>query len=327
MKTKTKFLSAVALATILFASCSNDENVVENNPSEIRLNSGVTSLLRASANTQENTIVSDEIVSVWIDDAVATKAIYNANQLTADGSNNFTGNAMYFPQTGNAVDIYAIHGSFEPAFKSDDIFPAEGVEFKVAKDQSVLGDASYTNADLLYAYSKNVVRNGNPTKVSLTFYHMLSKLELAIKMGDGSPELEKENAVTLGENILLNGKFTPSKTEALSTQEKRAAMLGAATTPSNETMTLGQQTSADFTSENIVYNEAILIPQDMAGKVLTFTLANGGKLKYTIPANTKFESGKKYRYNITLNLSGLEITSSISDWEPVDSVSGTAEME
>ena len=96
---------------------------------------------------------------------------------------------------------------------------------------------------------------------------------------------------------------------------------------STATIQLGQLISTDFTAANIIYNEAILVPQDMSGKVLTFNLANGGQLKYTIPANTTFESGKKYRYELTLNLTGLQVTSSIAEWDPVAAVQGNAEMD
>lgn len=324
---KTKFLSAVAITAILFASCSSDDNDVNNEAPELRVSSGVSTLLKSAANTQENTIASGEKVSLWVNDATTTDAVYKANQLTANGSNGFTGGSpMYFPQTGNAVDIYAIHGKFTTSFASGDVFPTNAVNYSVESNQNTLGVSAFTNSDLLYAYSKNVARSGNPTTVSLTFYHMLSKLELAIKIGNGAPALASSNAITLGNNnIVVDGKFTPSTTATMTTQADRAAMLTAGTFTS--TMQLGQLISSDFTDTNIVYNEAILVPQDMSGKVLTFKLANGGELKYLILTPTTFESGKKYQYQITLNLTGLQVISNIVNWEPVAAVSGNAEMD
>lgn len=326
---RTKFLSAVALTAILFASCSNnDEPEIDNGPAELRVSSGVIApQMRAAANTQENTIANGETVSVWVDDATTSNAEYKANQLTANGSNGFSyGTTMYFPQTGNAVDIYAIHGKFATPFASGDAFPSATVTYEVESNQSTLGSTTFTNSDLLYAYSKNVARSGNPTTVALTFYHMLSKLELAIKVGNGAPALASSNAVTLGSNnVIVDGAFTPSTTATMATQADRAAMLAVGSTTA--TIQLGQLISSDFTTANVVYNEAILVPQDMAGKVLTFKLANGGELKYTIPASTTFESGKKYRYEITLNLTELQVTSSIAEWDPVAAVQGNAEMD
>lgn len=325
---KTKLLSVLAMSAILFASCSSEDNDMNTGATELRVSSGVTTLLKSAANTQENTIANGEKVSLWVDDAGTSPnptPLYKANQLIANGSNRFTGSAMYFPQTGNAVDIYAIHGKLATPFVAGDAFPIAAVSYSVESNQKTLGGTTFTNSDLLYAYSKNVARNGNPTTASLTFYHMLSKLELAIKIGDGAPALATSNAVTLGSNILVDGEFTPSTTATMANQTDRAAMLTAST--STATMQLGQLISTDFNTANIVYNEAILVPQDMSGKILTFTLANGGQLKYTIPTGTTFESGKKYRYELTLNLTGLQVTSTIADWEPVNTVSGNAEMD
>lgn len=324
---RTKLLSVLALAALLFASCNNDEQDLNSGSTELRVSSGVTTLLKSAANTQESTIANGETVSLWVDDATTTGAVYKANQLTANGSNGFSyGTAMYFPQTGNAVDIYAIHGKFSPAFASGDAFPSGAVSYSVESNQKVLGGTAFTNSDLLYAYSKNVSRNGNPTTASLTFYHMLSKLELAFKIGAGTPTLAASNAITLGSNnVIVDGEFTPSTTATMTSQADRAAMLTAGT--STATIQLGQLISPDFTAANVIYNEAILVPQDMSGKVLTFNLANGGQLKYTIPANTTFESGKKYRYELTLNLTGLQVTSSIAEWDPVAAVQGNAEMD
>ena len=313
-------MAATALA---LAGCSNDENGMDNGPVELRLTSGVTVQTRASTATQGTAISKNEVVSVWVDDAGTASPLYEAVQLTANGSNGFTGEAMYFPQTGNNIDIYAVHGNFTTAFapgKSD--FPKDGAGYKVEADQSAVAD--YTKSDLLYAYEKGVTRSGNPTTAALTFYHMLSKLELAIKAGDGAPELDTSDAVKLN-NVTLSGTFTPSTTATMSEQSQRAAMLGAAASATTGNMTLGQTTCQDFTT-NVVYNEAILVPQDMANKTLTFSLKGGGTLTYTIPTGTTFESGKKYQYHITLDLTGITVTSSIEDWEPVTAVNGSATM-
>lgn len=316
-------MAATALA---LAGCSNDESGMDNGPVELRLTSGVTVQTRAYTATQSTTISNGEVVSVWVDDAgTTTSSLYEAVQLTANGSNGFTGDAMYFPGTGNNINIYAVHGNFTTPFNEGNDFPTSGAEYKVEADQSnVDNKTNYIKSDLLYAYEKGVARNGNPTSVGLTFYHMLSKLELAIKTGNGAPELATSDAVKLND-VTLNGTFMPSTTATMSEQSNRAAMLSVAATSSTGNMTLGQQTCTDFESD-VVYNEAILVPQDMADKTLTFKLEDGGTLTYTIPTSTTFESGKKYQYHITLDLTGITVTSNIEDWEPVDAVNGSATM-
>ena len=324
MKT-IKYLS-MAAAALLMASCSNNENPYDG-PVELRLTSGVeVQQSRAAANTQEEVIAPNEGVDVWVDDATDKTALYKANALTSDGSNGFTGGTpMFFPQTGNNIDIYAIHGTFTTPFTNGTAFPTTAQEFSVVADQSA-GGSSYTGSDLLYAYDTDVARAAHPaTTHQLTFYHMLSKLELAIKIGAGIPELAATGAVTLG-GVVLNGDFTPSATVDMAKQDKRAEMIASAATATTGTMTLGQTPCTDFEETNVVYNEAIMVPQDMNGKVLTFKLANNGELKYTFK-NTTFASGKKYLYHITLDLTGVTVTSEIKAWDPVSATTGTATMQ
>nr|WP_294482211.1 fimbrillin family protein [uncultured Bacteroides sp.] len=332
---KTNLFATIAAAALILAGCTNDENGTDNGAVRLRLTSGVeVQQTRAFTATQGTSITADEVVSVWVDDAETAPnptPIYKANQLKATGGNGFEGGTeMFFPESGHKINIYAIHGNFTAPFTADDAFPTAAVEYKVEADQSV-GSIAYTHSDLLYAYEKDVARSNSP--VQLTFYHLLSKLELAIKVGEGAPKLASTGAVKLG-GVTLNGNFTPSTSADMSIQSQRAGMLSAASTTSSSDMTLGQTICTDFTDPNVKYNEAILVPQDMIGKVLTFTLADGGILKYTIPAfdatpgAAVFESGKKYQYQITLKLTGLEVTSKIEDWEAVGvPVPGDAVMD
>lgn len=325
---KALWMTIAAAAALAAAACSKDGQGPENQTAEIRLRSGV-EVLQARAATQENAINSGETVSVWVNETQTAGGapLYKANQLTADGANGFTGGtAMYFPQTGNAVDIYALHGRFDPPFASGDPFPQTAVNYSVEAAQATT--AACAASDLLYARAENIARNGNPTTAALTFYHMLAKLEIAIVPGKGAPAIAPADALTLGNNdITINGTFTPSTTADMTDRAARAAMLTPASAPQTATLALGQQISTSFAPEQAVYNEAIIVPQDMAGKVLTVRLASGGELKYYIPAGTTFESGKKYRYHITLNLTGLAVTSTIAPWETVGTVNGNAEME
>lgn len=333
-KMKTNLFVTMAAAALILAGCANDENGIDNGPVKLRLTSGVeVQQTRTFTATQGTSITAGEVVSVWVDDAGTIPdptPKYKANQLTATDGNRFSGGTeMFFPETGNKVNIYAVHGKFTAPFTGGEAFPDAAVEFSVEANQSTAGGKAYTNSDLLYAYEKEVARSSNP--VQLTFYHMLSKLELAIVKGEGAPELATTGAVKLG-GVTLKGNFTPSIDADMSDQAQRAAMLTAASASGD--MTLGQTTCEDFTNDKVNYNEAILVPQEMIGKVLTFKLADGGTLKYTIPefestsGAAVFESGKRYQYHITLKLTGLEVTSKIEDWDPVGApVPGNAVMD
>lgn len=131
---KTGLFMTIAATALILAGCSNDENGMDNSPVELRLTSGVTVQTRTYTPTQSTTISNGEKVSVWVDDAGTSGAsaspLYEAVQLTANGSNGFTGEPMYFPKTGNKIDIYAVHGNFTSPFTSRSDFP-NGVEYEV----------------------------------------------------------------------------------------------------------------------------------------------------------------------------------------------------
>lgn len=316
-----------AAAALMLGACSNDENLDNlNGPVELRLTSGLEVQTRAATYTQSTSLAEGEQVYAWVDDATTETSEYAARELTSTADNGFTYEPMYFPQTGNGVSIYAMHGKFNPSFSEGNAFPgAKGVAFTVEADQSGMGTA-YTHSDLLYATKQNVARTND--NVELTFYHMLSKMEIAIVRGKGAPELAADNAVTIAD-VVTDGTFKPAKAD-ITDQTVRQEMIEAGST--REQMIVSHRTCADFT-DNVDYNEAIIVPQDMVNKVITFNLKNGGTLSYTIPAFTEtpgkavFESGKKYIYHITLNLTGLEVTAKIEDWGGGNIYTGDATME
>lgn len=117
---KTNFFVTMAAAALILAGCTNDENGTDNGAVKLRLTSGVeVQQTRAFTPTQGTSITADEVVSVWVDDAGTTPdptPLYEANQLTAIAGNGFSGGTeMFFPGTGNNVNIYAVHGNFTPS--------------------------------------------------------------------------------------------------------------------------------------------------------------------------------------------------------------------
>ena len=143
MKAKNYILFAAAL---ILAACSNDELPTDdpNAPVEIRLTGGLEVQTRTSHDL-DTQLKNGEQVHVWVDDAknmqttVTTENLYQDKVLTADGNDALTvkdGEEMYFPQTGNAVNIYAIHGNFGEATDwSDGGFWGENITHKVEQNQ------------------------------------------------------------------------------------------------------------------------------------------------------------------------------------------------
>lgn len=314
---KYLFFAAAALA---LASCSNDENMPDNakDPVEIRLTSGLQVQTRATHNL-DTQLKSGEKVYVWVDDAgsgVTSPELYAKNELTADGSGNLSGGtAMYFPSTGNAVNIYAIHGNLTDYTT----FWGESQTHTVATDQTS-GDnkTGYATSDLVYCKNENVARTSQA--VNLQFSHLLSKMEVVLVQGDGAPNISKVEIL----NTKLQATFTPDKTSGCS-----VTAAGEISGDTQNAITIDNGTTASADSESPTLNEAIIVPQTIAKDTQLFriTTDNGGTLYYKVPdGGVTFGGSKKYRYTITAKLTGLTVTCTISDWTTGESVSGDAEM-
>lgn len=306
-------MAAVALA---MAGCSNDENEgVDNWNGEIRLSSGVA--VQTRANTQENQILNGETVYAWVDKAANAESYIKAWTLTADGNGSLTGNSQFYPTDGSDLDFYAMHGNFASGeFTEDDTeFPETTVVHSVAADQS--GTDSYAKSDLLYAVKKGVTRSSSA--VNLEFYHMLSKVEVALKSGKGDPDLE--GATVTIEGTKLKARFDPDKDEDMTDLHDRADMI-VPSEDDNATTSIKIRTAIteDNFGTSTQYAEAILVPQELTqyAPFIQVKLKDGATFSYK---NTDYffalESGKKYIYKITVNQSGLSVSSNIKDWETV----------
>lgn len=329
MKAKLVALSMAAVA-LAMAGCSNDENEgVDNWNGEIRLSSGVSTQTRAfeSMDTQ---LPEGQTVAVYVDKADGSQ-LYGNNVLTADGNGSFTYNEpMYFPEDYSKVDIYAFHTN---GTLNDD-FPAT-ITHEVESDQS--SEDSYLKSDLLYAARKN--NAFSKTAIPLTFYHMLSKVQVAIKAGAGFSDLDLEGATVSIVGIKLKADFTPDKsadinnTVPATAQDARAKMIALTASDDNlvSDMYLSNNVTTGTDFSKAVYNDAIIVPQTVeSGKPFVQVILpnNRGVLTHKLDSDVTFKSGMKYQYQITVNLTGLTVKSTVVDWKSVgDPIQGNAEMD
>lgn len=318
----------MAAATMILAGCSNDGNEpVDNWNGEIRLTSGVTTQTRA--NTQATQIQNGEIVYAWADKASATPNYIKAWTLTAGSGNDFTGTSQYYPTDGSNLDFYALHGNFKEVTFTENttVFPVSAIVHSVEADQSNTDMKNYAKSDLLYAVQKGVARSSNA--VQLPFYHMLSKVEVALKSGDGNPDLTGATVTIVGTK--LKADFTPDKAADMTNQSARAGMI-TITGSNNDAapITIRTVTTTNFDS-NSDYGEAVVLPKQTINAKTAFIqvkLSNNAVFTYKIPAGETLtlESGKKYTYKITVNQTGLSVTSTITDWASEEK-SGEAVMD
>lgn len=327
---KTRFLStAITTAALFLAACSTEENPSEAWDGRIHLSSGVATLTRATQNLDDK-IANNETVWLYIDgsstDADAVQ--YYGKQLTANGSNGFTGaDNLFFPANETSINLYAFHID-EPgtANMSADAYPAVQLTHQVSQDQQSSGNG-YAKSDLLYAKTSLTKENAksNGGAVELPFKHQLSKIEVVLKKdpGVGSATIDKVEIL----NTQLQGTFTPSKTS-------ESLLVTASGSIDGNTHNPIQIDNGVTTNDAPVLNEAIIIPQTIneGTAFIRVTLSTGGVLTYQLvdddpsTSSVTFAPGTKYRYTITAKLTGLTVTSSISSWSGNNTSTGEATM-
>ena len=322
MKAKLVALSMAAVA-LAMAGCSNDENEeMDNWNGEIRLSSGVA--VQTRANTQAEYIQRGETVYAWVDKATTGESYINAWTLTAQSNGSLTGNSKYYPTDDSDLNFYALHGNFVSSTftENETEFPAPYVIHSVTADQS--GAENYAKSDLLYAVTKGVTRSSSAVK--LQFYHMLSKVEVALKSGEGEPNLI--GAIVTIEGTQLDAKFEPSKDEDMSDRQNRTDMIVAE--GSLTSIKIWTAITADNFGTDTQYAEAVLVPGQELKAGATFIkvkLQNNATFSYKIDSELKLESGMKYTYNITVNQSGLSVSSEIKNWDTAPYKEGEATMD
>ena len=277
-----------AAAALTLAACTGDELLDKPNAPdaqvELRLTSGLEVQTRG-AHGLDTQVKEGEAVHVWVDDATTDEPLYSSNTLTAGNDGALTGGeTMYFPATCNSASIYAIHGNFAENTDYTNFWGAEQTH-TVMQDQRSDG-RGYAQSDLVYCKLSNVSRNGNPTTVGLTFEHLLSKVEVVLVQGAGSPTISKVEIL----NTKLEAKFTPSKT--------------------GETITVtasGTENPIEIDNDLSDVNEAVIVPQTLkkGTEFIRITTPDGDKLVYSLPAGKTFKPGEKYRFTITVEKGNL----------------------
>lgn len=310
-----------AATALMLAACSNDENLDTNAPVELRLTSSLDVQTRATHNL-DTQLKNGEQVHVWVDDAITDGSLYANNILTAGANGALTGSeTMYFPETGNGVDIYAIHGNFAPDADFTNFWGAEQTH-SVAQDQRTEQTTDgYAQSDLVYAKSTDVARTKQA--VNLTFAHLLSKVEVVLVRGEGYPNISKVEIL----NTKLDATFTPNKADDISVTVSGTE----GENPIEIDQTLTSRNNAAGTDESKKnLNEAVIVPQTLASGTafIRVTTNEGGALIYKLKEETTFAPATRYRYTVTANLTGLEVTATITPWDQkTGDDSGTAEME
>ena len=320
---KTRLMILVAVAAVAVA-CHDGGEGPGGGPEELRLTGAVKGEVVARGAAAGEVIAAGEVVHAWVDEAVNPAVAHvKAWRLEADGNGGLDGTTCYFPENGNDVNIYAMHGNFNYVIEEGVMgFPAM-LYCEVERMQAgEIGVANRAKSDLLFAIERGVSRGRESDGVTtreLTFYHLLSKVEVALKASDEVGDLT--GAVVSVGGTVNRGYFMPDKEAVMENAAERGKMI-APDGSSIGLITIDTRVTGNFDG-NTEYGEAIAVPG--TGLFIRVDLKDGKVLFYY--SNVTLESGKKYRYNIYVGKERLELVStSISAWETGTSDGGEAGM-
>ena len=289
-----KTFSAVALAALLLTACQNDEETMQ---TDARVALQVTSGIQTRA-YDDQWEKGDEIgIFGFTQGDAPTQAHTNVRYVTTGGNGTFTpdGTTIYLPTDGSSLDFVAYYPH------TTDL--ENGIYTVDVEDQS-----DQSTIDLMAADTQTADRINNT--VAFNFEHKLSKIVLTFKPGDG---------MALSELAGMKVQLTNQQPKATFdvTQPDGEVVVG-----TNTPATLTLNTDADGTS-----SEGIVLPSaNFDGMTLHLELSDGSSffnwdLEKSQNAD-KFEAGKKYVYDITVNRSGLGVTATIEDWTPGNGENG-----
>lgn len=288
-----KTFSAVALATLLLTACQNDEETMQ---TDARVALQVTSGIQTRAYDdlwEENDDIG--IFGFTQGDAPA-QAYTNVRYVTTGGNGAFTpdGTTIYLPTDGSSLDFVAYYPH------TTDL--ENGIYTVDVEDQSDL-----STIDLMAAGMQTANRIKNT--VTFNFEHKLSKIVLSFDAGDG---------MALSELAGMKVQLTNQQTLATFnvTQPDGEVVVG---TNTPATLTLN-------TTDDGMSSEGIVLPSaNFDSMTLHLELEDGGSFFNWDLNNSKadkFEAGKKYVYDITVNRSRLDVTATIEDWAPGNGENG-----
>ena len=293
-----KILTMAALATAVFASCSNDEDLAQSNypmDNVVRIMTSVDGMnTRASYGNSTDKLSS---FGFCINNANSTTYTYDNVKVTKDGSNWNPATQMLWQNSTTAVDILAYapyQETTEDANGKVKVFGKTDYAFSVKEDQSNAEDYS---SDLI-VYKQTGFKPGtelNTSKaVEVTFTHLLSQLNLTIELRDQFNQ-DEEKPVTSATvtDVKVDGTLIRSKVNfaADPISVLRDGQASAAITP--ETVAFKK---ADKTTDHATFKySAIVIPQTvLAGAFCISFKVDGTDYIWTATSDVKFVSGKKY---------------------------------
>ena len=311
-----KLFFFAAAASVMLAACSSDnEEATVAEKSAIRLSTqSLTGMTRAGQSVQLTQFAADENVGIFLAEDNAGSPVTSGTNVTpyaqpltyvADGAGNLA-NTQYWPQDGNGLHIFGVYPL--AAATAAAAYNATGVTFTVAADQT--SDANYKASDLMTGLPTLPLTNPvarTTANVPMTFTHLLTKVDVNLSAGEGFTSTEMDAAVV----SILGTKLT-------TTFDVQSTTVGAAS-----------GTAAPIVAGTGTTNSVSIVPQAIAANTSFLKVTvGGGDYIYKLPAATTFAAQTKYVFNITVNKTGLVLTTTqITAWADGGEADGNATLQ
>ena len=292
-----KILTMAALATAVFASCSNEDGLPQSNyPADnvVRITTSVDGMnTRASYGGSTAKLSS---FGFCINNASNAKYTYENIKVTQENGNWNPATQMLWQNSTTAVDILA-YAPYQDG--NNGIFGKRDYAFSVQEDQNTADDYS---SDLI-VYKQTGFTPGtelNTSKaVEVSFTHLLSQLNLIIELRDQFNQDEK-NPVTAGfvTDVKVNGTIISSKVDFA------AASIGVQVDGTQEATAITPETTefkaAGKTTDHAAFNySAIVIPQTVTtGNFSISFKVDGSDYIWTATSDVNFVSGMKHELHL-----------------------------
>ena len=307
-----KILTMAALATAVFASCSNDEDLAQSNypmDNVVRIMTSVDGMnTRASYGNSTDKLKS---FGFCIKNANSEKYTYDNIKVSQEGSNWIPATQMLWQNSTTPVDILAYapyQETTEDANGKVKVFGKTDYAFSVKEDQS---NAEEYSSDLIVykqtGFTPGTNLNTNQA-VNVAFTHLLSQLNLTIELRDQFNQDEKkpvtEATVT---DVKVNGTIISSKVDF------SASPISVQVDDTQEATAIIPETTefkaAGKTTDHAAFNySAIVIPQTVtAGNFSISFKVDGTDYIWTSTSDVNFVSGNKHQLSLLVGKDVVQV--------------------
>jgi hypothetical protein len=290
------YLLYMASALLLLTACTNgDENQTANGQQQedgipIMLQAGVKQMTRAANDIQNGVFEKGATINIYLKEiTIGAQSVTTKYSDMVYTTTNYTGALSpqnniypYFPTNGRGITVLAMYPS--------SVVKKTSTSFTVESDQK--SSANYKLSDLMVA--TDTIPAPDPAMRTLQFQHMMSKITIKIVSGTGSPDID-------------NSQVTLYNIKRKITFDGATGTLGALDDE------LGTVAVSDDCS---TAQSCIIPPQDIDPcRFFRIRLKNKDVIYYYNTQTLNFLSGHEYKFVITINQNGLDVSYTVGTWE------------